>query len=188
MNKNGEINYAGIIVITAICIMIGTSLLVTTAGSVGQMQNKYTVTNETINIIPARTGALASVNASYWFDLAQGCPQTNGNWRLSDKSDCALSGISMVFANGSAMVLNTDYKVNSTAGVGFNTCNHAFGDIAILNSTGVFYSANSTRITYTYCQDGYIPTNNSGARAMLPLILMFFVLLIMAISLVPIFR
>lgn len=187
MNKQGQMNYVGIIVIAAICVIIGASLLSVPAADVGNMNNKQTVINETMSLTNSRVGG-TTINITKWHNLANGCPFSIGNWRLSDTSDCTVSSLSGVLGNGTTLVLNTDYTFNTTAGTGVSACSVNVGDIVFKNTPAVNNSNNVTKWTYTYCQDGYIPISNPGARAVLPLIIIFFALLIMSVALIPIFR
>ena len=196
MNKQGEMSYAGLIVIAAICVIIGASLFASNIGNdIGAMTKKVTVTNESLDLSVARDGA-GSINETYYFNLANGCPFIIGDWRLSDTSDCIITVTSITLNNGTALTASTDYVVNTTAsldGGKYGTaCNHhKVGDIRFVNSSRMGFAintVNATKVTYTYCNSGYIPANNAGARGVVALIPIFFALLIMIVPLIIIFR
>lgn len=172
MNKKGQLTLGGIVILI-IVIITAIALLQGIFSSQGQLTTKTNTVNETIDISANRktVDTKGSINTSYWHTLSNGCPQTNGNWRLTDTGECALSDVVVIFSNGSSVLTpDTDYVINTTGGVGFDNCaaGRLYGDISFKNTSKVFYSTNVTKISYTFCQDGY--STNSATRTMAGLI------------------
>jgi hypothetical protein len=165
-NKKGQLGVGGIVVLV-MGIVIALVILQAVFSSQTQMTTKTNRVNESLSLAAARTGT--SINGTHYFNLANGCPFIIGNWRLSDTSDCALSGVTVMFANGTLLAANTDYVVNTTAGTNLAACTQTQGDIRFINSSTLGASmANATVVSYTYCGDGYV--TNSGSRTIASLI------------------
>ena len=167
-DKKGQLGVGGIVILV-MGIVVVLVILQAIFGYQTQVTTKTNIVNETLTKTAA-ISATGHINTSYWFALDGGCPQTTDNWRLTDTSDCALSGITVSLSNGTALVLNTDYVINSTGGVNHATCTDGdlYGDISFKDTLNVNKTDNATKISYTYCQDGY--STNSGSRTMAGLI------------------
>lgn len=155
MNKKAEMNYAGIIVITAIALIIGASLIGTLGQYTGQMTNKYN-------------------SSDYQF-------LTPANGATKDMVGQTL--------------LSTPIVTNKTDGVIIAPSNYTIAS-GVSSTTGVktiqytsnaaTYAAKNVNVTYEYGAFGY--ADDAGSRAIIPLIIVFFALLIMVIAITPVFR
>ena len=151
----GEINYAGIIVISAICIIIGASLLPTIGNYTGQMLNSDTLSN----------GLFTAPALGSSIDL-------KGQELLSVP----------VVTNRSDGIVITSGNYTIAEAVSPTTGNKVIRYTTLSNN----FSSKNINISYTYGAEGYV--EDAGSRAMIPLIIVFFALLIMTVALVPIFR
>lgn len=161
MKKKGQVNVAALILM-AMGIIVALVILQQVFSSQTAMTTKSNIVNETLSLSGARSGT-GTINTSYYFNLANGCPETIGNWRLSGGNDCDISVTRIYNATGSLLTVNTDYVVNNTAGAGLTACTSSAGDIRFLNTLAVNNSgSNTTYVTYTYCADGY--STDSASR------------------------
>jgi hypothetical protein len=150
-----ELNYAGIIVIAGICIILGAGLLPTIGTYTGQMINSNTLTNGSFNV-----GSTVG-----------GITDLTGQDLLSTP----------VVVNGSGYVISQGGNYTITEGVSTSTGNKVIRYTKLSN-----FINGTVKVTYNYGGDGYV--EDSGTRAIIPLIIVFFALLIMAVAIIPVFR
>ena len=158
MNKKAEakFNFAGIIVITAIALIIGASLLSTVAKDAGKMLNSVSLSNGTYAI---------------------GSTIGGKTWLIGQE---LLSTPVVTNASGSGNLINSG-NWTITEGVNPSTGNKGIVYTKLSNDINT-----SVNISYTYGPEGYI--EDSGSRSIVPLIILFFALLIMVIAIVPVLR
>lgn len=177
-----ETNYTGILLVAFISIMVALAMFSgsgSIAENVNKVQTKSTAT-ETVSIANARL-ANNAINASYYFHLTNGCPQSTGNWRRSAGTECYISVTSVKNSTGGTLTDPDDYVAISNGAVCTGTTS---GDLRFVNSelmNGTI--TNTTTVTYTYCADGYVPKSQPGATSIISLILIMTALAIAAIAL-----
>ena len=154
-----ETNYVGIIFFVAIAVIIGANLLGTIGQYTGQMTNTYNAVNVSVT-----TGA----NGAY----------------------VDLTGQNLI---GTALVNNATYLNSNADGTGGinvtieQSVSTVTGKLAVrMKTNNATWATKKVNVTYTYGADGYV--DNAGARAIVPLIIVFFCLLIMVIAITPVFR
>ncbi len=161
MNKNGQVGIGiGGIVIIFIGIVFSLALFSPIADTVGLMSNKQVVTNQSISVVDAYL-TNETVNESIEFTI-----YSQSDWKAID---CALTSVAIRNGAGTALVADTDYILDASAGT------------FTLNTTAKTYPATSLNLSYadySYCADGY--NKDSGSRTILNLILIFSVLIILA--------
>ncbi len=176
MNKKGETNNnnAMVVILLAITIIIGMTLLGSIANSQALISEKRVVTNESdsLDSCYATNTTKAQIDAT-----KSACNFTLDNaptgWRLSD-GQCALGSVVVTNSSGIALVDGTDYNMYPQTGI-----------LQMLNSSNTnstFMSGNYTLLAYNFCHEGYL--QNTGDRALIKLIVTFLsiVLLITAVS------
>jgi hypothetical protein len=153
-----EANYAGIIIITAIAIMIGVGLLPTLGTYTGKMINTPNQTNLSVT-----TGA----NGAY-VDLPG--QELIGSYSINNHTLSTTSGA--ITSAG----LSISEGVSSVTG---------YKRVRILTSNAT-WASKTVNVTYTYGEEGYV--DDVAGRAIVPLIIVFFALLIMVVAIIPVFR
>ena len=153
-----ETNYAGIIIITAIAIMIGVGLLPTIAQYTGKMTNTVSVVNKSVTT--GANGAYVDLDGQELIGT-----YTINNHTYSTASG-AITSAGLSIAEGVSTV--TGYK-----------------RVRILTSNAT-WASKTVNVTYTYGEEGY--ADDAGSRAIIPLIIVFFALLIMVVAIIPVFR
>ena len=158
MNKKGELNIGGIVILF-IGIIFSFALLSPIADTIGLMQNKQVVENQSVSVV---TGYVSEeeVNESINYSV-----KTQSAWKVID---CPLGSVVVRNAPGTILVLDTDYTLDANN-----------GRYSLLNTSDTIpsVSLNLTYTDYDYCADGY--NKDSGSRSMLGLILLFSSLIIL---------
>ncbi len=158
MNKKGELNIGGIVILF-VGIVFALALLSPIADTIGLMQNKQEITNQTVSTV---TGYLSAneVNESINYSV-----KTQSAWKVID---CPLGSVVVRNAPGTILVLDTDYTLDANNGL-----------YSLLNTsdTRPLTALNLTYVDYNYCADGY--NKDTGSRSMLGLILLFSSLIIL---------
>jgi hypothetical protein len=150
-----NLKMAGLIVIAAVCILIGASVFPSLGNDVGVMTGTQAVTNKVFSI-----GA---------------------------------NGVTVDLIGQE--LLSTPVVTNKTDGVTIGATNYTIAE-GVSSSTGyktiqyktvgTAFASRDVNITYTYGAAGYI--DNAGGRAMIPLIFVFFAILLLVIALTPALR
>jgi len=188
-NKKAEGKVVGIVIAAFLMILIGVIVVNIVAE---QSLDKTTLKSATENIsIAAARAANNSLNSSVWLHFTtQTCPSTSGDWR--GENGCSISNV--VVYNQSYSVLTTgDYTLNTSCNSKTGT---ASGDIALKNTTSwrgdggaiseISATANTTQITYSYCDSEYVA--QSWGRTILNLVPGLFVLGIFCASAFLLFK
>lgn len=131
-------------------IVIGATLITSIASNVQQTTTPFTLTNESLDITSARNCSLDCVSINESYNLSS----VNDNW--------VASSVTLRMLNGTSFASGTDYVVS-------------YGDdtIQLRNTTTTYnYGSNDTGIYYQFYGDSYV--NDSGARGVIPLILILF--------------
>jgi hypothetical protein len=134
--QRGTVNYLTVF----IGVILAVSFIIAIAGLTQEKTNLTTVTNELVNIAPARL-ASGVINTTYPFTV------TNAptGWK---QQDCPLT--SVVYGNSTTdYTLTTDYTFTASTGV------------LLLKNTAVVNNSdtNSTYIDYKYCGNGYVDSS-----------------------------
>lgn len=150
-----QMNYAGLIVIVGICIILGAGLIPTLGTYTGQMTNTVTLTNQTFAI-----GA-----DGVTIDLT---------------GQSLLSTPIVLNATDNVVISSGNYTISEgvSKSTGFKTIQYT--------TKGSTFASRNVKISYLYGDQGYV--DNAGARAIVPLIIVFFALLILVIALTPVMR
>lgn len=158
MKKKGQANYAGLIIIVGIALLIGLSLLPTIAQYTGKMTNSVTATNVSVT-----TGA----NGAY-VDLPG--QELIGTYTINNYTHSTTSG------GITSAGLSISEGVSTVTG---------YKTVRLLTSNAT-WASKTVNVTYVYGEEGYV--EDTGARAILPLIIIFFAVLLMVIALTPALR
>lgn len=157
MNKKAatELNFAGIIVLTAIAVIIGLSLLGTVATDTGKMLNTETLVNGSYAIGSVIGGITwiqgqELLSTPVVYNATDGTVINSGNWTITE-------GVNPTTGNKQIKYTKLSNNFNGTV-----------------------------KLNYNYGHEGYV--EDVGSRATVPLIILFFALLIMVIALVPVLR
>jgi hypothetical protein len=137
----------GLIFMAAITAIVGVILLANVADTIAPITTPFTISNDSVSLVPARLGAGAGINTTYPFTLSH--------------TDFVTDSGVVTYANGTAMRVTTDYTYNYTTKKLF------FG-----NSTALYTYGNLTGANYQYYDDNYV--DDAGSRAVIPLILILF--------------
>jgi len=153
--SDDNLKYAGMIVIAAICIIIGASLWPSLSNDVGTMTNTQSITN----------GLYTTPANGVTIDLV---------------GQTLLSTPTVTNRTDGATVPTSNYTISEgiSSSTGFKTIKY--------KTTGAAWATKNVNISYTYGAQGYI--ENSGGRAMIPLIFIFFAILLVVIALTPALR
>jgi hypothetical protein len=132
----GTVNYLTVF----IGVVLAVSFIVAIASLTQEKTSLTQVTNELVNIAPARL-ASGTINTTYPFTLAK----APTGWK---QQDCALTGI--VYGNATTdYTLTTDYTITASTGV------LLLKNTAVVNNS----ATNSTYIDYKYCGEGYVDSS-----------------------------
>ena len=138
--------------IAFITIVVGAALITTIADSVTPLTTPYTITNESLNMVPALDATdLMSLNASYNISF------TYDNWTAGS--------VSIKLPNGTALTNETDYHINySKYTIFFKNTTTTYNYVS--------QAANKTGAYYQFTADEYV--NDTGSRAVLGLLVILF--------------
>ena len=158
MNKKGEIGIGGIVILF-VGIIFALALLSPIADTIGLMQNKQVVSNQTVSTV---TGYVDDNNVNESINYSV---RTQSAWKVID---CPLGSVVVRNAPGTTLVLNADYTLDANN-----------GRYSLLNTSDTVPATalNLTYADYDYCADGY--NKDTGSRSMLGLILLFSSLIIL---------
>lgn len=156
-DKKAQLNL-GVLVLIAVGIIVCLVFVQQIFNDQATLTNKNTRLNETLSIASARniSGTEDTINSSvilYVSDAPTG-------WKVTD---CPLTSFSIVNQSGTTLGLATDYNVTLSTGA-----------VVFYNTLNVNGTSNTTRVTYTYCMDGY--NKDSGSRGVAGIIGLFAVL------------
>ena len=146
------------ILIAFIAVVIGIVFFTTAMDDIYEQRNAWTIANETLDISTARAGGTAGngINVTH----------------LNLTNDDVESVVVILNSTYSEFTVTTDYVFNNT------------DDTINFQNSSVLYNytdSNTTYVTYTYLPDNYV--KNSTTRSILPLILLFMALGIIAVVL-----
>ena len=169
MNKKGQTSSVGEIVIIFMAMIVGLALIGTIINIQHETTNTLAISNESTNLSIAcwSSGAVnvsdvdCNITADNWY--------SSGDWR-ENYSTCYLGSVSVSNGTGSALSLNTDYKLFSNLGI-----------IQILDTVKTNSTGNSNGIIlmdYNYCGSGY--NKDSSARGIAGLWTLFAALIIVS--------
>jgi len=170
MNKKGQFNL-GVIILLAVGVIFSLAIMDEIINTQSELTNKLTVTDETTNLQTSCLSDIGEVNQSNtncnitvdnWYD--------SGDWKESE-SQCYLAGVTVTNSSADALTVNTDYLIDSDAGV-----------IAMLNTSDTINSTmgNSILVDYNYCGEGY--NKDSSSRSIAGLFTLFAALAILAFA------
>ena len=159
MNRKGQLSMGGIIVLF-IGIVFGLALFSPIGDTVGLMNNKQSVTNQSISTVTGYVDA-DNVNESINYSI-----YSQSAWKVID---CPLTSVAIRNGAGTALVDATDY-----------TLDESNGRFSLLNTTKTIpdTALNLTYADYSYCADGY--NKDSGARGVNTIILVMTALALLA--------
>lgn len=125
-----------------ITLMLGLVLLMAYSDMSSGVTQVSTKT-QTISIAGARLAG-GTINTTYPITVSNGYD----TWRSDYPTDCLPTTLTYANSTGGAYTVTTDYTYTSTT-----------GKILLKNTAAMNNSvSNTTTATYTYCQDGYIPS------------------------------
>jgi len=157
MNKKGQIMLGALIVMFMGAIVV-MAMLPSISDNTEVMLDKQTIINETVTVTTAKIGGAANFNVSV--DLGPVVENASTAWEVTN---CPISSITLVNETGSALTVVSDYNISTTSGI-INMGNTS-------TTAAAFAASNTSRVSYTYCADGYI--SDSGARGVTRTILIF---------------
>ena len=141
-------NTMKIVISTAVLLILAAVFIVSIADQTAVNTQKTHIADESFNINTLGCYQNGQVNES----LTAACNLTVANAPTSWKQeDCPLTGIVVTNATGTALTLDTDYRVWDSIGI-----------IEMLNTTDTNSTALSTNVTlidYTYCGDNYVASS-----------------------------
>ena len=166
MKKKGEAN-VGMIIMMLILIVVGIVLIQAIFAQQSILTSRQTVSGEVIDISTGKMEG-GQINVS---NPANNHTLTNAptGWKLGE-GGCTTIAVSYGnSSNSTALVEDTDYILYPT------------GILKPLNTSMVVYTIreNSTRISYSYCADGY--NKDSSSRTMAGLIGLFVALALVVV-------
>lgn len=149
----------GMIIIAAIALMIGASAWTAVGSDIGTMTKTFTITNQSVT--------------------------TGANGAYVDLTGQELIGVALV-NNHTCPNANADGTgcVNVTISEGISTVT-GYKRIRMLTNNAT-WATKPVNVTYTYGAEGYV--DDAGGRAIVPLILVFFAVLLVVIALTPALR
>lgn len=147
----------GLYIILVIGITVAIAFLIASANTITGSTQKVVVTDEIINIAPARL-ADGAINNTYVFTPAH--TSSNTGWR-ANSPECTVSTITIKNNSNVALTTPTDYVYTSGTGT------FVLEDTAPLNGQ----ISNNTKVSYSYCGDNYVP--GSSNQSILTLIILF---------------
>lgn len=177
MNKKAQ-TAMGVIIFLAIGILFGLAIFQQIVDTQSELTNLGTITDEVTNLTAVgcydASGVVNESNSACNITVSKWYP--SGDWRRSE-SACYLSNVVVSNATGTALVLNTDYRIDSDSGI-----------IVMLNTdaTNKTNLGENALIDYSYCREGY--NKDSSSRGIARMISVFSALAILAFSVIGIKR
>jgi len=165
MNKRGEMKAGlgiGLLIMTAITVIVGLILMQGSATNVGQTSTTYTFEQDDGGNFNITIGAAGAIQDLVGQDL--------------------IGTATVVNASGDAV----DCSANFTVSEGVSTTTGVKTIIGTTAPTGSVSWCAIMNVTYTYGPDGYI--NDAASRTVTTLILLFMALSIAVIALIPVTR
>ena len=129
----------------------------------GDITNKVTKVNDSINVQPAKADVAGEFNASVALPLSN----LPTGWK---SEDCPITGASVQNTSGETLTITTDYLLTLSTGMLYMQNSSAYNETV----------DNITYVTYTYCADEYI--NLGWGRTMLTLVVGFFAIALLLAS------
>lgn len=160
------------LIVAFVALIIGVVLVGTIASNSNDVTEKNVVVDETFNLASGGTGCYGAVSPFQVQVNDSTCNLTVANrpttWKVTD---CPIGTIIIENASGTALTLNTDYRVYASQGI-----------IQMLNTTATNSSSlgNNTLVNYNYCPDSYM--NSSFGRSITNLIAGFFAIICLVVS------
>jgi hypothetical protein len=158
------------IVAVVITVLFCVTLIPDVGNNISGVINQRVVANETINLSPARIST--GINESYVFTVRGSPPSQN----MTNSAECKnTSAIVMTNQSGTVLTDTTDYIYDSGAGT-----------LTFVNTAAVrqVNKTNTTLANYVFCPTGYA-ADNSGARGIFPIVLIFACVAIALVALYP---
>lgn len=159
MNKKGQLSVGGVVILF-MGIIAALALFTPIIDTVGLMNNKQSVSNQSISTVNAYVGA-NEVNESINFSI-----YSQSAWKVID---CPLTSVAIRNGAGTALTSAVDYTLDADN-----------GRFSLLNTSKTVPATalNLTYADYSYCADGY--NKDSSSRSINGLILIFCALIIVA--------
>jgi hypothetical protein len=159
MNKKGQIGLRlGIFFAMLVIAVVGVALLTESANTAGAMTQKQSANNQSISTVTGYVGN-SDINESINYSI-----YSQSAWKVLD---CPLTSVAIRNGAGTTLTVVTDYTLDANN-----------GRFSLVNTSNTVPATalNLTYADYSYCADGY--NKDSGSRAMVGLIILFFAMAI----------
>lgn len=170
MNKKGELSNLGIGLMLSLFIVaiVAMPLLTEIANQQTVMTTPIAVVNNSISTAPSAVTASGQINTTIQYYVTNYYPV--GDYR---NTQCPMTAITLTNSTGASYTATTDYVFTP-----------AYGNFTLKNTAKVNQSVlsnNLTYVSYTFCEEGYIP--DASTRSITGLITLFAVLALVAVYL-----
>jgi hypothetical protein len=169
-----EIKSVGILLLTAVAIIVGLVMLTGTGGIASLTagaDNKISVVNESIDISAARLADNA-INETYYFYPEYAA--TNTGWRAA-YDECDVLTLTVTDGEGNELADPTDYVYV-----------YELGRLRFEDDSTALDATNDTLVSYSYCGDNYV--GGSANQNILNIVLLMAAVAIIVVAIIPSLR